>query len=305
MSKIIVTIGCSNSGKSTWAHEQWKENPNKIVVVNRDSIRNLLFSYTDETISEYYKRTDLNKLEKQVSKYEDTLIYEALCEDKTVIVDNTHLQESYITKYEYWNVEIELVWFDVLLKEALTRNMSRSRKVDEAVIVKQYNKYVNLRKNLVSYFFSPKKLNNSGNQSCYVFDIDGCLADNNGQRSPFDWSKVGNDNPIESIVKVLNDLNMNNEVSIYRPIYICSGRDEVCAEDTKMWFSKHLHDTEYFNFMFRPKGDIRPDWVVKQEMAFEICKTHSINCWFDDRIQVTRHLRMLGIKVLNVEHNNF
>lgn len=74
MKKIVLTIGISGSGKSTFAHEQWKANPTGVVVVNRDSIRNLLFGFTDQTIQEYYKRPDLNKLEKQVTKYEDTLI---------------------------------------------------------------------------------------------------------------------------------------------------------------------------------------------------------------------------------------
>lgn len=302
---VKITIGCSNAGKSTWAHEQWKQNPEKVVIVNRDKIRELLFSYTEDTVSEYYSRPDLNKLEKQVTKYEDTLINEALCEGKTVIVDATHLEQKYIKRFEYWNVPLELVWFDISLEEATSRNKNRSRKVDESVIKKQFDKYVTLRNNFSDYSFSPKILNNNGRQDCYVFDIDGCLADNCGERSPFDWSKVINDKPIKSIVKILDDLNSINECNIFTPIYICSGRDEVCSEDTKLWFSKHIHDTSHFKFMFRPKGDVRPDWIIKQEMAFEICKTNSILAWFDDRLQVTRHLRMLGIKVLNVEHNNF
>lgn len=306
MSKIILTVGISGSGKSTWAHEQWKENSVGIVVVNRDKIRELLFGYTEETVKDYYYRPDLNKLEKQVTKYEDTLIYEALCENKTVIVDATHLHKDYIKRFEYWNVSLEIKWFDVTLKEALIRDMGRVRQVGEDIISKQYNKYVSLRKEMETYSFSPKILkNDSAKPDCYVFDIDGCLADNCGERNPFDWSKVINDKPIKSIVKILDDLNNQNEWKIFTPIYICSGRDEVCAEDTKLWFSKYVDDSSHFKFMFRPKGDMRPDWIIKQEMAFEISKTNNISAWFDDRLQVTRHLRQLGLKVLNVEHNNF
>ncbi len=39
-----------------------------------------------------------------------------------------------------------VVYFDVTLKEALTRNMGRKRKVDESVIERQYQQYCNLRK---------------------------------------------------------------------------------------------------------------------------------------------------------------
>ena len=36
---LIVTVGISGSGKSTWSHEKWIKNPSKYVIVNRDKIR--------------------------------------------------------------------------------------------------------------------------------------------------------------------------------------------------------------------------------------------------------------------------
>lgn len=302
---IKITVGCSGSGKSTWAHNQWLDSPDKIVVVNRDKIREMLFSYTENSVSEYYSRTDLRSLEKQVSKYEDSLIYEALNENKTVIVDATHLEQKYVKRFEYWNVPLELVWFDTPLELCLARDKERIRKVGEDIINKQFLKYTSLRKSFIDYSFTPKVIDNSDKESCYVFDIDGCLADNTNIRSPFEWSRVIEDKPIKSMIKLLHDINASNEWKMFNPIYICSGRDEVCAEMTKDWFRMHFGDISHFKFMFRPKGDVRPDWIVKQEMLLEINKTHSISIWFDDRLQVTRHLRMLGVKVLNVEHNNF
>lgn len=68
--------------------------PQEYALVNRDKIRELLFGYTEETISEYYNRPDLSKLEKQVTIYEDTLIHEGLNLDKTVVVDATHLEKN-------------------------------------------------------------------------------------------------------------------------------------------------------------------------------------------------------------------
>lgn len=81
--------------------------------------------------------------------------------------------------------------------------------------------------------------------------------------------------------------------------------DKVCKDDSIKWIKNHINHSRHFKYMFRPKGDNRPDWKIKQEMALEISKDYKIEAWFDDRLQVTRHLRQLGIKVLNVEHNNF
>lgn len=64
MSKIILTIGISGSGKSTWAHTQWKKDPLNTIIVNRDKIRELLFGYTEISVSSLYSRKDLRKLEK-------------------------------------------------------------------------------------------------------------------------------------------------------------------------------------------------------------------------------------------------
>lgn len=299
---IKITIGCSNSGKSTYAHKQWQENPGGVVIVNRDKIRELLFSYTEENVSEYYKRPDLNKLEKQVTKYEDTLINEALCEDKTVIIDATHLSEAYIKRHEYWNVPIELVWFDITLKEALTRNMSRKRQVDEDIIIKQYNKYVGLRKNLVSYSFSPKIINQSRNlPPCIIYDIDGTIAKMTN-RSPYDWKRVGEDKIISSVVATLDWINSIEEK--FRPeVIICTGRDAGCKHETLEWL-KH-YKLEYNKIYFRPEGDQRPDWVVKEEMWRDITTTNYIVGMYDDRLQVVRRARALGLKVFNVEYNNF
>src|SRR5690606_26629239 len=305
MSKIILTVGISGSGKSTWAHEQWKENPQGIVVVNRDKIRELLFGFSEETVSFYYSRPDLNKLEKQVTKYEDTLIYEALCENKTVIIDATHLDKKYITRFEYWNVPIELKCFDIALKEALTRDMGRKRQDGEKVISKQYTKYLSLINDLPDYSFTPKVLNNDHSKPyCYVFDIDGTIA-HMKDRSAFDWNRVGEDSLDDNIANIFFALNRECEYQHPENIIFCSGRDEVCREETLEWLRANLGEFNDYILMMRPQGDNRPDWIVKQEMAEEICKKYYISCWFDDRLQMTRHLRQLGLKVLNVEHNNF
>ena len=299
---IKITIGCSNSGKSTWAHKQWEENTDKVVIINRDKIRELLFSYTEETVSKYYSRPDLNKLEKQVTKYEDTLINEALCEGKDIIVDATHLEQKYIKRFEYWNVPLELVWFDISLEEAISRNKNRSRKVDESIIKKQFGKYGVLRSNFSSYYFSPKTLKQSLNlPPCVIYDIDGTIAKMSG-RSPYDWKRVGEDYMIHIVCATI-DWIYDLEEDKRPKVWICTGRDGEAIEETKKWLNNNR--IYYDEILIRDKGDTRPDWVIKEEMWEAISKENYIIGMYDDRLQVVRRARALGLKVFNVEYNNF
>lgn len=302
--KIIATVGASASGKSTWAHEEWQKDPLNTIVIERDNIRNLLFGYGDDTIKNYYKRDDFGKLEKEVTKFQNTLIYDALEQGKTVILSNTNLDRKRdLESLKYWNVPVELREFEVPLEELIIRDSKRVRTVGETIIKKQYNKQKQLIKSLIDnpIDFTPVTDINTDRTlpDCIVFDIDGCLADNQGLRNPFDWSKVEEDIPIKSVVDTFNIY------SGIKPLFICSGRDEVCREGTTRWLTDYLDLVGDVKLLMRDQGDFRPDWVVKQEMAREINKTHYISAWYDDRMQVTRHLRSLGIKVFNVEHNNF
>ena len=303
MKKIIATVGISNSGKSTWAHELWLENPDKFVIVNRDKIRELLFGFTEDSISEYYLGNKVAKYEKIVTRYEDTLINEALESGKVPIVDATHLTRKYLERFKYWNVSTDLVFFNVKLKEAQVRNMSRTRQVPEDILNKQYNQYVGLRRELETnpIDFTPVTLNQDLEAPlAFVFDIDGTLAHMNREtRSPYDWHKVGEDFLDLPTAATLRLLGVPKEVKII----ICTGRDGVCIDETEQWLNKY--DLRYDELYIRDKGDQRPDWVVKEEMWREIAKDNLILGLYDDRLQVVRRARALGLKVFNVEYNNF
>lgn len=145
MGKLIILCGISGAGKSSFASTVVRHKPEKYICIGRDKVRELLYAYTEETVSKYYNRTDFNYLESQVTATQDKLIDFWLKKDKTVIVDNTHLKQSYIKDYNKFGVEVEVIYFDVLLKEALTRDMCRNRKVGEEIITKQYSQYINLR----------------------------------------------------------------------------------------------------------------------------------------------------------------
>ena len=301
MKNIKLLIGISGSGKSTYSHELWKTNPSEFVIINRDKIRELLFGYTESDIYNYYQRNDIVKLEKKVTKYEDTLIYEALEENKTVILDATHLEKKYIERHEYWNVPIELIWFDTNLDEAVERDSFRSRKVGKDIITKQYNKYINLKKSLEHYKFIPYSIKQDLNlPPCILYDIDGTIAQMHN-RGPFEWNKVKEDYMIYSVVSTidwLSDLDSKNRPTVI----LCTGRDGIALNDTIEWLNNN--EIYYDDIMIRNEKDMRPDWIVKEEMWKNISEKYNIIAMYDDRLQVVRRARALGLKVFNVEYNN-
>jgi predicted kinase len=147
MSSILLLSGISNSGKSTFAKTVVDAHPSEYIIVQRDKLREMAYGCTESNVWEYYSRKDFALLESQITAMQDSLISFWLKRGKTVIIDNTNLKKKYIKKFDKFKVSVEVKYFDINLEEALTRNMSRNRKVDENVIIKQYNSYIQLRSN--------------------------------------------------------------------------------------------------------------------------------------------------------------
>lgn len=297
--KIIVLVGISGSGKSSYAASLVQSNPQEFVLVNRDKIRELLFGYTEESVSDYYQRKDLSALEKQVTLYEDTLIHEGLNLDKTVVVDATHLEKRYLERYKFWNVPVEYKHFDVELGVAVWRDLKRARTVGEDIIKKQYDKYKNLER--VEDFEPLEFINNNELPTCIIYDIDGTIAIK-GNRNAFDWKAVGEDSAEHNVIFTMNIIEAVGDKPKPKVI-ICTGRDSICSKETKDWLNRR--NIPYDKIYFRPEKDQRPDWIVKEEMWREIAKEHYIVGMYDDRNQVTRRARALGLKVFQVEYGNF
>ena len=138
-------------------------------------------------------------------------------------------------------------------------------------------------------------------QKIVIFDIDGTLALRK-DRSPFDWSKVGNDNPNVPICKILSLFNCC--CSSYE-IVIFSGRDEICRKDTIEWLMSH--GISFKELFMRPQGDMRKDSIVKKELFEKHIKgKYNVLAVFDDRNQVVDMWRNeLGLTCLQVAEGNF
>lgn len=288
---LKVTIGASNSGKSTWAHEQWEKDPLNTIVVNRDKIRELLFGYNETSINEYYTRPDINTLEKQVTLFEDTLIHDGLNLNKTVIVDATHLKKAYLDRFKFFNTKVEYILFQEDLKTLLERNSKRNRKVDESVIKRQLNQLKSLE---VPMCVEAVELNQDKSlPHCTILDLDGTVA-LKCDRDIYDGSKCHMDFLIEPVFNLIKDI---------ENLIICTGRDDRFTKETKYWLDKH--DIKYKEFHIRKYPDMRPDWIVKEEFWRDISQRYYIDILVDDRNQVCRRARALGLKVAQVEYGNF
>lgn len=135
----------------------------------------------------------------------------------------------------------------------------------------------------------------------YLVDIDGTVALNNGHRSPFNWAKVGDDEPNWSVIQTVQLLGAE------RSIVFLSGRDEVCRADTWAWLHRHFFLSSPLALFMRPHQDMRPDCVVKSEL-FDAHVRNSYNVLgvFDDRRQVIdRTWRAMGLTAFDVAGNEF
>ncbi len=302
MAKLTLMVGISGSGKSTKAKELALEK--SALIINRDKLREMLFGYTEETIGEYYKSSDLWLLENQISSYQNYLIERALVKDKNVILDNTNLKQSYINEIckKFSSYEIDFCLVECDLKTAIERDNNRTRKVGESIIKQQYQNIQILKKN---FDFKPKLIESSkaikqdeSLPKAFIFDIDGTLA-KMGDRSPYDLSRVHEDQLNEPIAACLDALYDGYE------IIICSGREgtQECEDLTKQWLS--ANGINYKFIMMRKEGDMRADYIVKEEMWQRICEDFYIVGMFDDRNQVVDHARKLGFTVFQVDYGDF
>ena len=132
-----------------------------------------------------------------------------------------------------------------------------------------------------------------------ICDIDGTLAHMH-DRSPYDWDKVGDDDVDSTIKNILRVFYSDGSYAII----IVSGRDEVCKHKTIDWLRKNY--VMYDELFMRPRGDNRPDEVIKKEIYDRHIKNeYRVAFVLDDRNKVVKMWRKLGLKCLQVEEGNF
>jgi predicted kinase len=312
MKKVLILSGLSGSGKSTFARQFCTQNSNWLRV-NRDDLRRSLLAVS---LPDYYTwpERERNRVETVVNELQKNTILESLRLGWYVVIDNTNLKLSYLNQFRkllaghFDEVEILYVLIDTPLDECIRRDRERPDSVGEAVIRKQAGQLAVLKKNFK--FQTENLTRNPAFQSvqdetlprCVLVDIDGTVADK-GNRSPFDWHRVGEDTPKWPIINLVKAMRASGYAIVF-----FSGRDAVCRPHTIAWLNTHFgwQESNYELFM-RPEKDNRKDSIVKHEL-FErhILGRYYVEFVVDDRQQVVdMWRRTLGITCVQVDYGDF
>jgi predicted kinase len=298
MTRLLITRGLPASGKTTFAR---KLQPG-VVRVNRDDLRRMLHG----------QRLFTQWAEGQVTNAQRAAVEALLRARASVIVDDTNLRAKVVREWAEmaarFGASFEVHDFtDVPLAECLRRDAERPEddQVGEDPIRRMHERYL-AGKNLplpvpfvepggpgVVYEADPEL------PAAVLVDIDGTVALMAG-RSPYEWQRVGDDKPNPAVIAAVRAMHAAGHAIVF-----CSGRDEVCRAETEAWLELFV-GVPYEALFMRPEGDSRKDSIVKREIFdHEIRSRWRIVGVFDDRQQVVRMWRALGLTVFQVAEGDF
>lgn len=296
--EVIICKGLPASGKSTFAREWVEEDKKNRVQVEKDQIRKM--SELFEGGKYNHRRGD----ESIVLKERDRQIHSALVKGKSVISSDTNLVQKRVAQItniaKKYNAEVTVKSFlDVPLKDLIERDKKREDPVGEQVIREMFHKLV---KTMPTYYRWVE-----GREICVISDIDGTLTRGPKNRSPYDWSKVGNDaiNPATSaILDGISFIHGRNGVGEVKT-FLFSGRDSVCRPETEEWLERH--DIEYDALYMRDQDDSRNDALIKKELFDKhIRDKYNVLFVLDDRPRVCDMWRdELGLNVFQIGDVNY
>jgi predicted kinase len=307
MTKIILTRGLPASGKSTYARKLVEQDPT-YVRLNRDDFRQMLFG----------KAVLDSSGESMVTAAQHGAVDNALKCGYNVIVDDTNffargVKNLQLIAFKY-GAEVEFKDFtDVPLDELLSRDAARrlagksnlSGEVGEKVIRGMHDRYIRGRKlplpepEFPTYEVVPYEPN-ALLPDAVIVDIDGTMAKMK-DRSPYDWMRVGEDEPVQAVIDAVKAAHCSGS-----QIIVMSGRDGSCKYPTLGWLKRHLGPDISFKLFMRAEKDGRRDDIVKLEL-FDTHVRNKFNIQYvlDDRDQVVRMWRKLGLTCMQVAPGDF
>lgn len=279
MLTVTLTKGLPGSGKSTWAKKVLVDNPNSYKRINKDDLRSMLDDGKHSNDSEDF-----------VLQVRDNLILAALEKGKHVIIDDTNLAPKHENRIrELIRGKAELVikdFTDISIETCIKQDLKRLNSVGESVIRKMHKQFLAKTETYIENPFLPKAI---------LVDIDGTLAKMK-DRSPFDWSKVGQDSCNEVIKNIVNSYNGK--------VIVFSGRDSVCRKETERWLDENL--ISYNDLFMREEGNCEKDSIVKRRLFEQnIRGKYFIEYVLDDRNQVVAMWREMGLTCLQVAEGDF
>ena len=298
MLRLIATRGLPASGKTTYARRLQPD----VVRVNRDDLRRMMHG----------ERLFTQWAEGQVTKVQRAQVTALLAARVSVCVDDTNLRSRTLRDWaelaERFGAAFEVHDFtDVPLAECLRRDAARPDvdRVGEAAIRRLHERYLANRPLPLPIptvrTGGPARLHEARAErpDIVLVDIDGTIA-LNVSRSPYDLTRVGEDVPNEAVIAAVRAMHAAGHEVVF-----CSGRDASAQADTVAWLDRHVK-VPYLALHLRAVGDHRKDTVVKQEIyEREIRDRYRVVGVFDDRQQVVRMWRSLGLTVFQVAEGDF
>jgi len=133
-----------------------------------------------------------------------------------------------------------------------------------------------------------------------ICDIDGTIAKRVTDRSPYDMTRVSEDEVKQEIKELLLALNQAGIVILY-----FTGRTELARKDTLEWI--RINELPILALHMRQLHDKRQDFMVKRDMFKQLKKQFFTDPLFilDDRDSVVRMWRKLGLTCLQVAPGKF
>lgn len=304
---LILTRGLPASGKTTWAENWIRENPEARRLVCRDDIR--------PAVGITGGIGDSGQ-EALVTQIQLSLLRAHLRNGHDVVVADTNLRRKrakdlvVFAKTVAPDVNVEVQDFDVPLEELLARDAERiadgRRGVGEKVLRDMAARFPRkqwwgLEGLLSDAGTSPSVAPYEQDDTlppAVLVDVDGTIAEM-VDRSPYDYSRVGEDLPVATVIDAVRAAHNAG----YR-ILVLSGRSDSCFDETREWLEKH--GVPFHELHMRRHGDHRADWLIKDEILRQrIQKRFCVRFCYDDRNQVVDHYRRLGLTVMQVAPGDF
>lgn len=298
MKQLTILRGMPGCGKTTRARSHYSQSKR----INKDDLRAMLDNSVWSKDNENFIR-----------KAQDALVRLALEEGFSVVVDNTHLDQTSIKALHFLAEDVGGVtvveeWLDTPAEECRQRNRAReglARVPDQAM-----NKFAKLHKpgptktreypaHTTGAAISVGEGAIDLRAPAIICDLDGTLALFDGQRSPYDTAKCGEDRLNEAVAEVLNAILDNGGQVIF-----VSGREDKFRAVTSAWLTNQGY--RGWDLFMRATGDMRRDSIIKREIYEQhIAPHYNVKFVLDDRNQVVKMWRSLGLSCFQVNEGRF